>query len=88
MARTATGTSKKANRQNLKALELCYIWAAQFGATTTMTPELAFTLSDGKFGKAPIRISTSPLRYEEQGEATIDTLKVALHIVKRDNLVA
>lgn len=86
MARIATGVSKKSNRQNLKALELIYVWQRQFAVTTTMTPELAFVLSDGKFGTAPVRISAMPSRYAEQGPATVDALKVALHIVKRDQL--
>lgn len=86
MARIATGVSKRSNRQNLKALELIYVWQNQFGVTTTMSPELAFVLSDGKLGTAPVKISSSPLRYQEQAPATVSALKVALHIVKRDQL--
>jgi hypothetical protein len=86
MARIKTGVSKKSNRQNLKALEIIYIWQRQFGVTTTMTPELAWVLSDGKFGKAPVKISAWPSHYAPQGEPTIDALKVALHIVQRDGL--
>ena len=86
MARIATGVSKKSNRQNLKALELIYVWKNQFGVTTTMTPELAFVLSDGKFGTAPIKVSSMPSRYADQGAPTVSALKVALHIVKRDQL--
>jgi hypothetical protein len=86
MARIKTGVGQKANRQNLKALEICYTWANQFGATNKMSADLAWVVSDGKFGTEPVMTSTMPLRFT-QTDATVDTFKVALHIVKRDKLV-
>lgn len=82
MARRNTGVSKKINRQQLAALALCQTWARQFGAGKTMTPELAWAVSNGKFGTAPVVLSTLPLIYAPAGEPTVDTFKVALAIAK------
>ena len=90
MARISTGISKKANRENLAALKLCYVWRDQFGIGVKMDEEFAWVVSDGKFGTKPAswgQAMTVPAQIVI-AEPTINTFKVALYLIKRDKLVA
>lgn len=87
MARTATGVSKKSNRENLAALNKCYEWRSQFGVGVKCSPEFAWVVSDGKFGIKPVEWGIGGgVRYTES-EATVDTFKVALYIIKQEGNV-
>jgi hypothetical protein len=85
MARTATGISKKANRENAKALALALAWKYQFGIGVKMDSAFAWVMSDGKFGTKPdnygAAMSTPSLTEIE--EPTIDTFMVALYCSRK-----
>jgi len=53
MARIATGLSKKSNRINSAALDLCFSWKRGYGIGTKMDPEFAWVVSGGKYGNKP-----------------------------------
>jgi hypothetical protein len=83
MARIKTGVSKKANRDNLKAFDLVLEWRkTNLAVGWLMTPEVAWAVSGGKFGTAPVMLNAMPLRYAAEGALDIDAMKVALYIVK------
>jgi len=89
MARIATGVSKKSNRQNLAALNLCFAWRNQFGIGTKMDAEFAWVMSNGKVGTKPAtygQAMTVPSQMSV-GEAVFDTFKIALAIIKAENTV-
>ena len=90
MARISTGVSKKSNRENLAALNLCYAWRNQFGIGVKMDAEFAWVMSNGKFGTKPATWTSISTRPSEivLGEAVIDTFKVALAIIKAEGKVA
>lgn len=81
MARIATGVSKKANRENLAALNLVLEWRAYGQQGMTLTPEFAWAVSGGKFGTKPVILSSMPLIYAPEGAATIDAIKVAKFVL-------
>jgi hypothetical protein len=90
MARIATGLSKKSNRQNMAALNLCYAWKNQFGIGVKMDADFAWVLSNGKFGTKPATWGQTSIRASEMiiSEPVIDTFKIALAIIKAENKVA
>jgi hypothetical protein len=89
MARIATGMSKKSNRENMAALNLCYSWRNQFGIGVKMDAEFAWVMSNGKYGVKPATWGASSTRPSEMtvGEAVIDTFKIALAIIKAEGKV-
>jgi len=88
MARIATGVSKKSNRINLAALNLCYTWRNQFGIETKMDAQMAWILSDGKFGIEPERDNyLGGYKSVPVGERTVDTFKVAHYIIVKEGEV-
>jgi hypothetical protein len=87
MARTATGLSKKSNRQNLAALNKCYVWREQFGIGVKCSPEFAWVVSGGKFGNKPVEWGQGGNFQYTESEATVDVFKVALYIIKQEGNV-
>jgi len=89
MARIKTGVSKKSNRINLAALSLCYEWRNQFGIGTKMDAQMAWILSDGKFGIEPERDNyLGGYKNVPDSELTVDTFKVARYITVKEEKVA
>ena len=87
MARIKTGVSKKANRDNLAALNLYYVWRNQFGIGLKMDAEFAWVVSGGKFGVEPKYFGQNVDRAITDAHAAslpkdIDTIKVALYVLK------
>lgn len=87
MSRIATGMSKKSNRINAAACSLALSWKAQFGIGTKMDAEFAYVVSNGKFGTKPqlqngVRVADLVI-----GEPTINTIDVALYIIKAEGKV-
>jgi len=87
MARIKTGVSKKANRDNLDALNLYYVWRNQFGIGTKMDAEFAWVVSGGKFGVEPKYFGQNVARSISDAHAAnlpkdIDSIKVALYVLK------
>lgn len=87
MARIATGVSKKSNRINRAAFELCLQWREQYGVGVTVDPEFAWVVSGGKFGHQPAEWGQSGNFSYTQSEATINTFKVAHYITVKNGLV-
>ncbi len=83
MARIATGVSKKANRENLAAFNLVLEWRNYGAKGFFLTPELAWTVSGGKFGTAPVMINAMPLAFAPEGAATVDAMEVARYVLKQ-----
>jgi hypothetical protein len=81
MARVNTGVSKKENRENLAALALIAEWRNYGEKGFSVSPEFAWAVSGGKFGKAPVLLSAMPLRYADDSPATIDAVKLAKWIM-------
>jgi hypothetical protein len=89
MARIKTGVSKKANRDNLEALNLCYAWREQFGIGTKMNAEFAWVVSNGKFGVQPKYFGQNVDRAIADAHAAslpteINTHTVALYVFKQN----
>ncbi len=82
MSKIATGTSKKSNRENMAAFNLLLTWRVYGVKGFHLTPEFAWAVSGGKFGTAPVMLSAMPLKYAQEGEATIDAIKVAKYVIK------
>jgi hypothetical protein len=87
MARIATGLSKKSNRDNLAALNLCYVWRNQFGVGVKMDAEFAWIVSNGKFGVQPKYFGQNVDRATADAHAAslpleINTHAVALYVLK------
>ena len=53
MSRTATGLSKKANRENAAALKVYFVWREQFGIGYKVDEEFAWVMTNGIKGKKP-----------------------------------
>lgn len=88
MSRVKTGVSKKANRDNLAALNLFYVWRDQFGVGVKMDAELAWVLSDGKFGVEPKYLGQNVSRAIADAHAAsldknINSHEVALYVLKQ-----
>jgi hypothetical protein len=88
MARTATGLSKKINRQKSAALVKCYVWREQFGVGVKCSPEFAWVVSNGKFGNKPAEWGQSGNFTYTESPKSIDTFAVALYIIKKENQIA
>ena len=89
MARRNTGLSKKSNRDNLAALNICYAWRNQFGVGVKMDAEFAWVVSGGKFGVQPKYFGQNVDRatgdaHAESLSKEIDTHKVALYVLKQN----
>lgn len=81
MARIATGLSKKSNRINAAALELCFKWREQYGIGVKVDPSFAWVVSGGKFGSKPENYGVSGQASSPITEATIDTFNVARYVI-------
>lgn len=80
MARTATGMSKKSNRDNAQILNLCWAWRDQFGIGVKMDAEFAWVVSNGKFGSKPAQWGQAGNFTYTVSEPTVDTWIVAKHV--------
>ena len=82
MARTATGLSKKTNRDNMEALRLCWTWRDQFGIGVNVDPEFAWVITDGRYGSQPANWGQAGNFEYGKSEATLDTFKIAQYVIK------
>jgi hypothetical protein len=87
MARIATGLSKKSNRINHAAFELCLKWRESYGVGVTMDPEFAWVVSGGKFGNKPAEWGQTGNFNYTISEPTINTFKVAHYITVTEGQV-
>ena len=92
MARIKTGLSKKSNRDNLEALNICYAWRNQFGTGVKMDAEFAWVVSGGKFGVEPKYFGQNVDRatadaHADSLEKNINTHEVALYVLKQNRKV-
>ena len=88
MSRTATGLSKKANRENRDALNVYFVWRNQFGIDHKVDAEFAWVMTNGLKGSRPVNWGTNaPGSKAADLPAEFDVIQIAKIFLKQGGTI-